>query len=252
MKKTILFIIGFILLTGLARSQETNLQTHTIAVYNLQIKDQMNYGLAFSGPGIGYAYSDQYHNKSRILAYEGRFNFSAPMTRGIIAMAFNVVPLKLDYLFKTGSEGKVCVGPYLITEYNYQLYPDLQSGYSFWLTHYSLGFALTGWFPVKKSRIDLSLHSTLLGITSRQTEIDDPYFFDLSFGYAMKYVHQDFQFGSWDRYNETELELKWTPKESSRLAYAYSLQILSYAKVPTLTMINNTIKFVILPKKFKI
>jgi hypothetical protein len=252
MKKTLNVLTGFLMLMGMARSQETNIQTHTIYLNYLQIKEQMNYGLVFKGPGVGYAYTDQYQNKKRIFAYEGRFNFSVPITRDILAMSFSVVPLKLDYLFRTGSEGKVCVGPYLITEYNYQLYPDLQSGYSFWMTQYSLGAAVTGWFPVKKSRLDLSLHTTLLGITSRQTEFEDPYFFDLSFGYAMKYVHQDFQFGSWDTYNETELDVKWTPKESSRLAYAYSLEILSYGQVPTLTMINNTIKFIILPKKFRI
>jgi hypothetical protein len=252
MKKTIVFMIGFFLLTPLARSQESNIQTHTICLNYQQIKEQMNYGLVFKGPGIGYAFSDQYHNKNRILAYEGRILLSVVMTRDILAPSFDVVPLKLDYLFKTGSEGKVCVGPYLVTEYNYQLYPDLQSGYSFWFTHYSLGAAVSGWFPVKKSRMDLTLHTTVCGLTSRQTEIEDPYFFDLSFGYAMKYVHQDFQFGSWDRYYETEVEIKWTPGESSRLAYAYSLEILSYAKVPTLTLINNTIKIIILPKKFSL
>jgi hypothetical protein len=252
MQKTLLLLLGFFLLTPLARSQETNIQTHTIYFNYLQIKEGMNYGLVFRGPGIGYAYIDQYQNKNRIFAYEGRFNFSVPMTRDIMAMSFNVVPLKLDYLFRTGAEGKVCVGPYLVTEYNYQLYPDLQSGYSFWLTHYSLGASVTGWFQVKKSRIDLALHTTVCGVTSRQTEIEDPYFFDLSFGYAMKYVHQDFQFGSWDRYNETEIEVKWTPKETSRLSYAYSFEILSYGQFPTLTMINNTIKFIILPYKFRI
>jgi len=252
MNKFICFFLGSFLLASLARSQETNIQTHTIYLNFLQIKEEMNYGLVFKGPGLGDAYTDSYQNKKRIFTYEGRFNISVPMTREILAMSFNVVPLKLDYLFRTGAEGKVCVGPYLITEYNYQAYPDLQSGYSFWLTHYSLGAAVTGWFPIKKSRIDLSLHTTLLGITSRQTEIEDPYFFDQSFGYAMQYVHQDFQFGSWDRYNETEFEVKWTPKETSRLAFAYSFEILYYSQFPTLTMINNTIKFIILPKKFRI
>jgi len=42
----------------------------------------------------------------------------------------------------------------------------------------ALGFAVSDWFRVKKSRIDLSLHATVFGFTSRSPEIDDLYFFD--------------------------------------------------------------------------
>jgi hypothetical protein len=249
MKKTIVIITGIFLLATMAYTQEIKLQTHTVSVNWLGIKDQMNYGLVFRGPGIGYAYSARWENKDRILAYEGRFSFSMPVTRSIVGGAFNVMPVRFDYLFKTGADGKVSLGPYAIMEYNYELYPDLQSGYSFWLTQYSLGFVMTGWFNVKKSRIDLSIHQSAFGITSHQPEIDDPYFFDQSFAYAVKFVHQDFQFGSLDRYNQTELEMRWTPKAGSRLAYAYSFQTCAYFKEPALNMINNTIKIIFLPKK---
>lgn len=216
-----------------------------------QIKEEMNYGLVFRGPGLGYAYTAQWKNPKRIISYEGRLNLAVLMTREILAPSFNVVPVRLDYLFITDPEGKISIGPYAIMEYNYNLYPDLQSGYSFWLTHYSLGCALAGWFRVKESRIDLSAHVTAFGITSRQGQIEDPYFFDLDFGYVMKYLHQDFQFGSWNRYIESELEARWTPKDGTRLAYAYSLQILSYSKQPNLFVLDNTLKFIILPKKHK-
>lgn len=251
MKKTIVFIIGLILLAGLARSQETKLQTHTVALNFLQIKDQMNYGLVFRGPGLGYAYTAQWQNPKRIMAYEGRFTLLAPLARGVVAMAYNVVPVRFDYLFKTGADGKVCVGPYAILEYNYELYPDLQSGYSFWFTNYSLGCALTGWFKIKKSRIDLSMHVTAFGFTSHQNEIEDPYFFNLSFSDAIRYVHQDFQFGSFNLYNQTELEARWLPRPESRLAYACSFQYYGYADQPALNMLNMILKLIILPKKNK-
>lgn len=251
MKKAIVIITGFILLAGMARSQETKLQTHTVSLNFLQIKEEMNYGLAFHGPGLGYAYSAIWQNPKRILAYEGRFSLSFPMTRGILAGAFNVVPVRLDYQFKVGSSGKVCIGPYYIMEYNYETYPDLQSGFSFWFTNYSLGGALNYSFDAKKNHFDLLFHTTVLGITSRQTEIEDPYFFDQSFAYAVKFVHQDFQFGSWNNYNQSEIELRWKPGADSRLAYAYSFQFYGYFQEPHLTMINQTLKLVILPKKNK-
>ncbi len=77
MKKTILIITGLLLLAGMARSQETKLQTHKVSLNYLAIKEQMNYGLVFRGPGLGYAYSAQWQNDKRLLAYEGRFTLSS-------------------------------------------------------------------------------------------------------------------------------------------------------------------------------
>jgi hypothetical protein len=251
MKKTILIIIGLLLLDCTAWPQEIKLQTHTISLNYQAIKEQMNYGLVFRGPGLGYAYTAQWQNPKRILAYEGRFNVSAPLTRGIIAMSVNVVPVRLDYLFKLGSEKKLCIGPYFIAEYNYEAYPDLQSIYSFWFTHFSLGGALKYSFNLEKNLFDISLHTTLFGFTSRNPVYDDPYFGDQSFAYVVKFLHQDLTFGSWDRYNQSELEVRWQPNASSRLAYAYSFQYYGYYDDPRLTMLNQTVKLIFLPKKNK-
>jgi hypothetical protein len=211
----------------------------------------MNYGLVFRGPGIGYAYSAQWQNEKRLLDYEVRFSFSILDTKDILAGSFNVVPVRLDYLFNTGTENKLCIGPFFVAEYNYELYPDLQSGYSFWFTHFSLGGALNYSFNLQKNLFDLSFHTTLLGITSRQPVYDDPYFFDLSLGYVLRFVHQDLQFGSWGKYNQSELEIRWQPKAESRLAFAYAFQYYGYFDAPKLAMLNQSVKLIILPKKEK-
>jgi hypothetical protein len=250
-RKTALFIAGLFLLPVISRSQETKTHDHSVVVNFLQIKEELNYGLAFKGPGLGYAYSAQWQNEKRILDYEGRFSINFPMTRDILAGSFNVVPVRLDYLFKTGSENKLCIGPYFIAEYNYETYPDLQSIYSFWFTNFSLGGALKYSFNLKKNLIDISFHTTLLGLTSRNPVYDDPYFGDQSFAYALKFVHQDLTFGSWGRYNQSELEIRWQPNAGSRLAYAYSFQYYGYFDEPSLTMLNQTVKLIILPKKNK-
>ena len=251
MKKTIVLMIGFFLVVCMAWPQETKLQTHTVVVNLLAIKDQENSGLVFRGPGLGYAYSALWQNENRILQYEGRFCFSAPMSKGIVGMSLNLVPARFDYKFKVGPAGNIQIGPYAIAEYHYETYSDLHSGHAFWFSHYSLGFTVSDWFHVKKSRIDLSLHATVFGLTSRSPEIDDPYFFDEGIGEMMSDLHQDMQFGSWDSYLQAEFEARWTPKDDSRLAYAWSFQYYGYFKEPTLTMINNSIKLIFLSKKNK-
>jgi len=251
MKKTIVIIVGFLLVAGIAMSQEIKLQTHTISLNFLQIKEEMNYGLVFRGPGLGYAYSAQWQNEVRMLTYEGRFTFSFPMTRGILAAATNVVPVRLDYLFKVGPGKKITVGPYFIAECNLETYPDLQSIYNFWFTHYSLGGAFKYPLNLEKDLLEFSLHTTLLGLASRQPVYNDPYFNDPSFGNTMKLMHENLTFGSWNLYNQTEFEVKWQPKPESRLAYAYSFNYYGFYTEPRLTMLNHTLKLVILPKKNK-
>ena len=251
MNKAFVIVLGLILSVNLASSQITKSHVHQVSLNFLQIKDEMNYGLVFRGLGIGYTYSAQWQNEKRLLEYEARLSYSLMDTREIIAGSFNVVPVRLGYLLKTGTQSKLCVGPFFTTEYNYELYPDVQSGYSFWFTHFSLGSVLSYSFNLQKNLFDLSFHTTLLGITSRQPVYHDPYFFDLNPWYVLRFVHQDFQFGSLDQYNQSELEIRWQPKAKSRLALAYALQYYGYFDSPKLTMINHSAKLIILPKKEK-
>lgn len=247
-----IYLLGLLLMLFIcARSQNMRSHEHTVALNVLQIKESLNYGLVFRGPGLGYAYSAQWLNDKRIMEYQGRISFNIPVTKRIIAASLNVVPARFDYLFKTGPEGHFSAGLYAILEYNYEFYPDLQSGYSFWLTHYSLGGALAGWFQQQESRIDLSFHFTILGLTSRTQPYDDPYFFDAGFGDIMGFLHSDLQFGSFGKYSVDELEIKWTPKATSRLAWAYAFQYYGYFDDPQFTMLNHCLRLIILPKKSK-
>ena len=248
MNKTFTIIIVLILSADIANSQMEKSHFHAISLNFLQIKEELNYGMVFHGPGLGYAYAAQWQNDKNRIQYEGRITLSTPLTRGIIAASFNIVPVRMDYLFKSGSEKAFSIGPYFTMEYNYELYPDLQSGYSYWFTHFSLGGVLSYSFDVKQHQFDLLFHTTLLGFTSRNPVYDDPYFFDLGLGYVLGYLHQDFQFGSLNHYNQSELEIRWKPKNMSRLAFEYAFQYYGYFDEPKLTMLNQSVKLIILPK----
>jgi len=248
MNKTFTIIIGFILSAGIASSQMDKSHFHAVTLNFLQIKEELNYGMVFRGLGLGYAYSAQWQNDKNLLGYEARFSFSILDTRDILAPSINVVPVRLDYLFKMETNDRFCIGPFFTMEYNFEMYPDLQSGYSFWFTHYSLGGALNYSFNTQKHHFDFIFHTTLLGITSRNPVYDDPYFFDLSLGYVLRFVHQNFQFGTLNRYNQSELEIRWQPKAISRLAFAYTFQYYGYFGEPKLNMLNQFVKLIILPK----
>jgi hypothetical protein len=248
MNKTFTIITGLILSAGIASSQMDKSHFHAVTLNFLQIKEELNYGMVFRGLGLGYAYSAQWQNDKNLLGYDARFSFTILDTRDILAPSINVVPVRLDYLFKMGTNNRFCIGPFFTMEYNFEMYPDLQSGYSFWFTHYSLGGALNYSFNAQKHHFDFIFHTTLLGITSRNPVYDDPYFFDLSLGYVLRFVHQNFQFGTLNRYNQSELEIRWQPKAISRLAFAYTFQYYGYFNEPNLNMLNQFVKLIILPK----
>jgi len=229
------------------QAQELKQHSHNLSINYLQIKEEMNHGLVFRGPGLNYSYSLLLQKSRSEIHYDVLFGFSYMQTRGIAAGNVNFIPLKLDYLFACYN-GNIMLGPSIIADYNYELYPDLQSGYSFWFTNYSLGGILQYKFNIAGHKLALSLNTSLIGFTSRQVKYDDPYFFDLSLGYIIQYVHQDFKFGSWNRYNRSELEIQWHPGADSRLMLAYVFNYHGYYVEPELTMVNQSIKLIIRPK----
>ena len=208
----------------------------------------MNHGLIFRGPGLVYDYSVRWENKNRIIDYSSRFGFSYLESRKIGGGNINFIPLNLRYLFKPNEESHFTIGPQLIADYNYELYPDFQSGYSFWFTNFSVAIASQYKFNINQNLFRLSLGSTLYGFTSRPQEYDNPYFFDSSLGYVIKFIHQDLKSGSLNRYNHTEFEFRWQPKSESRMAIAYDLQYYGYFKEPEVIIINHMFKFVLLPR----
>lgn len=249
MKKPFLLFFGFLVLAYSGFGQDLKTHSHAVSLNFLQIKDELNYGLVFKGPGAGYSFSAQWENDQRILDYEGHLLLNLPFTRKILAGSADFVPARFGYQFKPGGSGKYSIGPYAVIEYNYDFYPDLQSIYYFWFTNFSLGCAATRSYKIKNSNLDLALHFTAFGLTSRVDYPTDPYFNEIKFGSVMKDMHSDLKFGSWNLYNVSELEIRWTPKTDSKLAWGYSFQYCGYYEGPTITTINQSVKLYFLPKK---
>lgn len=251
MKTVIIMLLAWSVTAYSAIGQVTRSHANQFTINFLQIDESMNYGYVFDGPGFGYAYSARWDRGARTIGYEGRINLSYLKARGIEGLSLSLTPVRLEYLLKTGHTEKFFLGPYIITDYQYQLYPDFQSGYSFWFTNLSLGGALRYRFEAGKSRIQLSLNTTALGLSSRTPAGRDQYFFDLGLGYMVKFLHQDLQFGSWNRYNQTEMELRWQPREDSRLALSFLAQYYGYFDTPRLDMVNAQCKLILQSKNTK-
>ncbi len=244
-----LFVSLICLAAHPAFSQQAETRQHLISAGFLQIREHLNHGLVFRGPGIDYGFAYPWHSGNRTIRYEAAFGFSYLEGRGIGAGNIHTVPARLTYLFHAAGDSKLRYGPFVIGEYQYALYPDLQSGYSFWFTHYSLGGELNYDLNVGKTSLSIRLRSTLFGYISRPPVYRDAYFFDLGVGYAFEFLHRNLQFGSWNRYNQSDLEIRWQPRAGSRIAWAYTMRYAGYYDAPRLTMLDQAIKIIMLPKR---
>lgn len=247
MIKTPVWLLCLFLISTDFQAQDIKQHNHNLSINYLQIKEEMNHGLVFRGPGINYSFSLFKKNSQGEIHYDVLFGLTYLQTRDIAAGNINFIPLKLDYLFSCNG-GNLKLGPSLIADYNYELYPDLQSGYSYWFTNFCVGGILTYKFSIAAHKLALSLNTSIMGFTSRQPAYYDPYFFDLSLGDIMQFVHQDLTFGSWNRFNRTEFEIIWHPRTESRLAFAYVFNYHGYYVEPELSMVNQSVKLIIGPK----
>jgi hypothetical protein len=141
-------------------------------------------------------------------------------------------------------KGSLHVGPSLNCEYNYNLYPDLQSGFDYWFTNFNLGIHALYNFSFKSSSFGINFNSSLLGFTSRQAAYRNPYFYDLSFTYAIHHLHQDMTFGSFNSFNITDIEILWKLNPNSRLTIGYVFKYSGYYKNPEISMVSHNIKII--------
>jgi hypothetical protein len=221
---------------------------NNLYVNYIQLKDQMNYGLVFSGPGINYAYSYLCQNDRRLISYEGKLGIAVMQTHEIPAFNVNITPLHLSYLIKFENYKNIKAGFFLISEYNNQFNPDLQSGILFWHTHLSLGPVIKFAKKIAGYQFEFSANTSLLGFNSRQPVDHDPYFWEISYGDLIKPHLKDLSFCSLNKFNYSEFEIGWIPSERSRVVIAYNLKYIGYHVEPMLDILNQSVKLIIRSK----
>jgi len=211
----------------------------------IQLKESANFGLVFNGPEVIYGMKWVNSNDKRLIMYECELGLGVLFSRDIPAVGFYLKPIELAYALKLPiSTGSIYVGPSLRADYHYNLYPDLQSGFDYWFTNFSVGVNVLYDFDFAKSSFRIMLSSSFMGFTSRQPEYRNPHFYDLGFDYAIKHLHQDLTFGSIEDYNISNLELWWRPTPDSRFTMGYVLNYSGYYQSPEITRVSHSIKLV--------
>ncbi len=234
-----LIFLQLILLFNLS-AQNNQEKTVSILAGTEQIKESANFGFVFRGGSVGVGFDRIYHLDERLITYSNEMDINALFSHQIFGLNIYLKPVELAYLFNL-SEKKLYLGPSIKAEYRYQIYPDLQSGFDYWFTDFSLGCKAIYKFNLQQSQFKIKLNTSLLGLTSRQPAYRNPYFYDLGFGYAISHLHENLSFSTPWKYNTSDMEIKWKPKPDSRVTYGYKIRYAGYFEAPQINMITQSL-----------
>lgn len=236
MQKLILSVLIFLASVqfgqaALSRS-DTLLHRDKISLELIQIKESQHGGHVFTGSQLQYAHEWAWEGSESVSTVKSQIGAGVVFSRGILGVNFHCMPA--EWLYKWRVAPSLLVGTALAADYNYQLYPDLQSGTSYWFSQLSAGLAVKYCFRAFESNWCVMGTTSLLGFTSRPSEIRNSYFFDLGFGEAVRYLHQNIRFGSVNQFNRTRFEVQWQASNAGndkpiRLSYTFDIDACWYS-----------------------
>ena len=229
MIKKILFISAVIfhtLLSNEVYSQSRN--RIAISTGFLQIKDDFNQGMVFGGAMINSQYQRSWNFSSIELQYKPKITLGAPLDKGIVAIHINFAPVDISCLRSVYNTEQhlVKAGLNFATNYSYQLYPDLHAGRMFWFGEIGFSPVIQYTYQWSKSIIGINLQNSLFGFVSRPTDYN-PYFYSLKFTDFFTNPHKNMQFGSFDNYNHTNLQIEYIPNTLKANSFAFGIEYIS-------------------------
>lgn len=245
--KTIKLILFLLITSTTLSAQDKDFSGSSFMSAGLhQIKEHANFGMVFKGPELNYGMAWDFNKVNTRITYEYELGLRILFAREIPALGVYLKPVDFGYMFAIPVEnGNLHVGPSLKCEYNYNLYPDLQSGFDYWFTNFSLGINAFYGFNYKTSSFSIEFNSQFIGFTSRQPAYRNPYFYDLGFKHAINHLHQDLTFGFLNKFNTSSFEVLWKSKSNSRITIGYIFKYSGYYKNPEIIMASHNIKFII-------
>lgn len=242
-----LFFTFLILLAAKAQEKTTISQSYFSSGFK-QTKESANFGLVFSGANIKYGHYWAKSENNRIFNIENEISVCIPFSKGIPALGIYLKPAEISYLFCASGKNTLAIGPLVKFEYNYTLYPQLQSAFDYWFSNFSLGISSTYNFSVANQPLSARLKFSLLGFTSRQPDYRNPYWYDIGFKHAIKHLNSDFEFSTLNKFNTIDFELLWKPKPASRISWSYCVNYSGYFDAPEISIVSHNIKLAFNPK----
>lgn len=208
-----------------------------------QIKEAANYGLVFSGLNLAFGYDFTNKTNRRLINYSADLAVGIDFSEGGAGLTLDFKPADVFYGFEieAGSNKALYLGPYLAANYQWQLYPELQSAHMFWFTFIDAGPEVIYQTPLGDEEIRIVFSNSIAGLASRPIPATETYFYSLDFSEFVSNAHENMEFGYFGLLNHSRLEIEWLNLNKKGLSLGYAFEYFGYYENPDLNYLTHSI-----------
>ncbi len=220
MVKKLIICLGLIIILNPLFGQVK--QSHTMVLGLLQLKDQANLGMVFSGVQLEYRYGLTWLLQEHEITYQPKLGFGVGFNRGMFGVQLKFVPVNVSWIMPLYDQNghTIRVGANFATDYSWQIYQPLQSGHLFWASEIGVSPIIKYNYQWDNKRIGLRIQNSLFGFTSHTQEFD-PYWISWELKEFIITPHENLNFGSFNNYDHTNIALEFTPNIDKRHSFVY-------------------------------
>jgi len=199
-------------------------QSHSFIFSFLQLKDQHNLGMVFNGVKLEYRYGLIWKIQDHEIIYQPKIGFGIGFNRKMTGYQINIAPINVTWTMSLfGKNGhQIKGGVNFITDYSYQMYPDLHAAHLFWASEIGISPVIKYYYQWENKRIGIYLQNSLFGFTSNKQEFDT-YFYSLAVKDFFITPHENMKFGSFNNYNHTNIMLEFVPNTLKMHSFMYEI-----------------------------
>ena len=241
--KTLVSVLLLLLLVIIPIHSQIS-HSHTIAVNFMQIKDELNLGLVFSGVRLEYRYGLHWRINDHEIMYQPKIGFGIGFSRikTMECYQINIAPINVTWTAPVYNQNghTIKAGLNFAANYNYYYWEDLHDAPLFWNSEIGLSPVIRYSYQWDNRRINASLQNSLLGFISR-IQGYDPYFGVLTGKDFFVKPYTDLRFGSFNNYNHTNVSFEFIPDVSKKHSFSYEFDYLGIFYGKRFDSINHNI-----------
>ena len=239
-----IIFLWIVIFSNTTLAQDSSIQkTHRLNFQTqfFQIKEAANYGLVFNGLNLAFGYDFVKKGNHRLMSYSAELAFGVDFRHGIgLNWHFKPVDLFYGYEITVDSKKELYLGPYLATNYQWQLYPELQSGHMFWFTFIDIGPKVIYDTTIGEKKFRITFSNSIAGLASRPIPATETTFYTLKFSDFLSNAHRNLKFGSFDLLNHSHLEIEWLNLNKKELSLGYAFEYFGYYNNPKLNYLTHS------------
>ena len=238
----ILFILGVLFSIVFSQNLYSQKRSHEFVVGNLQLKEEYNLGMVFSGVQLEYRYGFLWEINNHEILYQPKLGAGIVFSRGMSALQLpKIVPVNATWTMRFFEQNGHTIkgGANLITDYSYQWYPYLHSGRLFWMSEIGISPVVRYQYQWETKRIGVYVQNSLFGFTSHTQEYD-PYWFSIMDNWIAE-PHKNMKFGSYNTYNHTIVSFEFVPNTSKKYSFLYEFDYFGFFYGMKISRLNHNL-----------